>query len=38
LADALADFRPQVNEIPLAPDRVLALIARKEVKVEARAI
>lgn len=31
LADALADFRPQVNEIPLTPDRVLALLARKEV-------
>jgi carbon-monoxide dehydrogenase large subunit len=38
LADALSDFRPQVNEIPLTPDRVLALLARKEVKVEARAI
>jgi len=35
LADALSDFRPQVNEIPLTPDRVLALLARKEVKVEA---
>jgi carbon-monoxide dehydrogenase large subunit len=35
LADALSDFRPQVNEIPLTPDRVLALLAGKEVKVEA---
>lgn len=29
LADALAPFAPTVNEIPLTPDRVLALVARK---------
>jgi carbon-monoxide dehydrogenase large subunit len=38
LADALFPFMPQVNEIPLTPDRVLALLARKEVNVEAGAV
>ena len=38
LADALLPFAARVNEIPLTPDRVLALLARKEVDVEAGAI
>jgi carbon-monoxide dehydrogenase large subunit len=38
LADALRSFGPQVNEIPLSPDRVLALLARKEVGFEARTV
>ena len=35
LADALVPFAPRVNEIPLTPDRVLQLLTRKEVNVEA---
>jgi carbon-monoxide dehydrogenase large subunit len=38
LADALFPFMPQVNEIPLTPDRVLAILARKEVNGEAGAL
>jgi carbon-monoxide dehydrogenase large subunit len=38
LADALQSFGAQVNEIPLSPDRVLALLARKEVDSEARTV
>ena len=38
LADALRPLATQVNEIPLTPERVLKLLARKEVSVEARAI
>ena len=38
LADALQSFGAQVNEIPLTPDRVLALLARKEVDFEARTV
>jgi carbon-monoxide dehydrogenase large subunit len=37
LADALVSFAPRVNEIPLTPDRVLQLLTRKEVNVEAGA-
>jgi carbon-monoxide dehydrogenase large subunit len=35
LADALVPFAPRVNEIPLTPDRILQLLTRKEVNVEA---
>jgi len=35
LADALVPFAPRVNEIPLTSDRVLQLLTRKEVNVEA---
>jgi carbon-monoxide dehydrogenase large subunit len=38
LADALLSFTPRVNELPLTPDRVLELLASKEVNVEAGAI
>jgi aerobic carbon-monoxide dehydrogenase large subunit len=38
LADALFPLAIQVNEIPLTPDRVLKLVARKEVDVEAGAV
>jgi aerobic carbon-monoxide dehydrogenase large subunit len=38
LADALQSFGAEVNEIPLSPDRVLALLARKEVDFEARTV
>jgi len=38
LADALVPFAPRVNEIPLTPDRVLQLLTRKEVNVEAGAV
>ncbi len=34
LADALQPLAPQVNEIPLTPDRVLKLLARREVNVD----
>jgi carbon-monoxide dehydrogenase large subunit len=36
LADALRPFAPRVNEIPLTPDRVLALVSPKEARSEAR--
>jgi carbon-monoxide dehydrogenase large subunit len=38
LADALRPFAPQVNVIPLTPDRVLELLAQKEVRSEASAV
>jgi carbon-monoxide dehydrogenase large subunit len=38
LADALQPLAPQVNEIPLTPDRVLQLLARREVNGEAGAV
>jgi carbon-monoxide dehydrogenase large subunit len=38
LADALLPLTLRVNEIPLSPDRVLSLLAREEVEVEARAV
>jgi carbon-monoxide dehydrogenase large subunit len=38
LADALRPFAPQVNEIPLTPDRVLELLAHQEVTFEASAV
>jgi carbon-monoxide dehydrogenase large subunit len=38
LADALLPFTVRVNEIPLSSDRVLSLLAREEVEVEARAV
>jgi carbon-monoxide dehydrogenase large subunit len=38
LADALLPLTARVNEIPLTPGRVLSLLTRKEVDVEARAV
>jgi carbon-monoxide dehydrogenase large subunit len=38
LADALRPFAPRVNVIPLTPDRVLELLAQKEVHSEASAV
>ncbi len=38
LADALRPFAPRVNVIPLTPDRVLELLAQKEVRSEASAV
>jgi carbon-monoxide dehydrogenase large subunit len=38
LADALLPLAAQVNEIPLTPERVMEILARKEVNVEAGAV
>ncbi|MGH7811302.1 MAG: molybdopterin cofactor-binding domain-containing protein, partial [Candidatus Binatia bacterium] len=38
LADALLPFAIKVNEIPLTPERVLDLLARREDNVEAGAV
>jgi carbon-monoxide dehydrogenase large subunit len=38
LADALLPLTVRVNEIPLSPDRVLSLLAREELAVEAGAV
>jgi carbon-monoxide dehydrogenase large subunit len=38
LADALRPFAINVNEIPLTPERVLNLLARREDNVEAGAV
>jgi carbon-monoxide dehydrogenase large subunit len=38
LADALRPFATQVNEIPLTPDRVLEILARRENNLEANAV
>jgi carbon-monoxide dehydrogenase large subunit len=38
LADALRPFAINVNEIPLTPERVLDLLARREVNFEASAV
>jgi aerobic carbon-monoxide dehydrogenase large subunit len=38
LADALLPLAARVNEIPLTPERVMEILARKEVNVEAGAV
>jgi carbon-monoxide dehydrogenase large subunit len=38
LADALLPLATPVNEIPLTPERVMQILARKEVNVEAGAV
>jgi carbon-monoxide dehydrogenase large subunit len=38
LADALRPLAPRVNVIPLTPDRVLELLAQKEVRSEASVV
>jgi carbon-monoxide dehydrogenase large subunit len=38
VADALTSFAPRVNVIPLTPDRVLDLLAQKEVCSETSAV
>jgi carbon-monoxide dehydrogenase large subunit len=38
LADALLPLATRVNEIPLTPERVMEILARKEVNVEAGAV